>query len=264
MSPFKGQTAIVTGAGAGIGYEVCRQLAAAGANVVLNDISEPVAEQAVQQLAAETGTCVPWVGDVAQVETTHNLVNFAVQKFGQVNLVVSNAGLTSWGDFFDYKPEAFERVINVNLRGSFFLAQAAARQMRAQRTGGRIVFTSSVTGRQAVRYLAAYGMTKAGLEMLARNLVLELSPYGITINAVAPGSVLTPRNLADDTNYEENWGNLMPTGTIVMPEDIAHAVLFLLSPQARQITGQTIVVDGGWTVTSPTPPMEDVKNTNQE
>jgi glucose 1-dehydrogenase len=148
----------------------------------------------------------------------------------------------------------------LNLRGSFFLAQAAARQMRAQGTGGRIVLMSSVTGHQAVPYLSAYGMTKAGLEMLARALVLELSPHGITINCVAPGATLTPRNLQDDPNYAESWGRILPTRRVGTPEDIANAALFLLSPQSGQITGQTIVVDGGWTAISPTPSLDFVQN----
>ena len=147
-------------------------------------------------------------------------------------------------------------MVGVNLRGTYFLAQAAARQFRAQGTGGRIVLMSSVTGHQAVPYLSAYGMTKAALEMLARNLVLELSPHGITINCVAPGAVITPRNLDDDPDYESRWGALIPVGAAIKTEDIANAVLFLASPAAGKITGQALVVDGGWTSTSPIPSMD--------
>jgi 3-oxoacyl-[acyl-carrier protein] reductase len=188
------------------------------------------------------------------------LVGDAVQAFGRLDIAVANAGLTSWGDFFDYEPENFDRVVGVNLRGSYFLAQAAARQMRAQGSGGRILLMSSVTGHQAIRYLSCYAMTKAALEMLARNLVVELSPYGITINAVAPGATITPRNLADDPNYEAVWGALIPTQHAISVEDIAQAALFLLSPQASQITGQTLIVDGGWSAVSPTPPLDFVKH----
>ena len=179
----------------------------------------------------------------------------AVAEFGRLDICVCNAGLTSWGNFFDYGTEDFERVVNVNLRGSYFLAQAAARQFREQGNGGRIVLMSSVTGHQAVPYLSAYGMTKAALEMLARNLVLELSPHGITINCVAPGAVLTPRNLKDDPDYERRWADLIPVGKAIESEDIAEAVLFLASPAAEKITGQALVVDGGWTRTSPIPDM---------
>ncbi len=251
---FLNQTVIVTGAGEGIGYEVARQFCAEGASAILNDILPGRAEAAAESIAAETSApCLPAPGDVADIEVLRALVQQAVETFGQLNVCVCNAGLTSWGDFFDYQPADFERVVGVNLRGSYFLAQAAARQFRAQGSGGRIVLMSSVTGHRAVPYLSAYSMTKAALEMLARNLVLELSPHGITINCVAPGAVITPRNLNDDPDYEARWGSLIPVGRAIQTEDIANAVLFLAAPESAKITGQSIVVDGGWTSTSPIP-----------
>ncbi len=257
---FSGQAAIVTGAGVGIGYEIARQLTAQGAFVMLNDVDEALAQRAAYEIAEETGgQCRAIGGDVADVETVRAIVRKTVEGFGRLDIAVANAGLTSWGDFFEYTPEQFDQVVNVNLRGSYFLAQAAARQMRSQGTGGRILLMSSVTGHQAIRYLSCYSMTKAALEMLARNLVVELSPYGITINAVAPGATITPRNLADDPNYETVWGRLIPTQRPAFVEDIAHAALFLLSPQASQITGQTLIVDGGWTAISPTPSLDFVE-----
>ncbi|MCY3916882.1 MAG: SDR family NAD(P)-dependent oxidoreductase [Chloroflexi bacterium] len=254
---FLNQTVIVTGAGEGIGYEVARQFCAEGASAILNDILPERAKAAAESIAAETGApCLPASGDVADIEVVRALVRQAVETFGQLNVCVCNAGLTSWGDFFDYQPADFERVMGVNLRGSYFLAQAAARQFRAQGSGGRIVLMSSVTGHRAVPYLSAYGMTKAALEMLARNLVLELSPYAITINCVAPGAVITPRNLNDDPDYEARWGSLIPVGKAIQTADIANAALFLAAPESAKITGQAIVVDGGWTSTSPIPNMD--------
>lgn len=122
---------------------------------------------------------------------------------------------------------------------------------------------SSVTGHWVIRYLSAYGMTKATLELLARNLVVELSPYGITINAIAPGSTLTPRNLADDPDYAVTWGGLTPLGRVAEPGDVAEAALFLLSPAASYLTGQTIIVDGGWSAVSPAVPL-DLRNRSEE
>ena len=253
---FTNQTIIVTGAGEGIGYEVARQFCAEGASVILNDILPDRAAAAARAIASVTGApCLPAPGDVAEIEVVRALAQQAVEAFGQLNVCVCNAGLTSWGDFFNYEPADFERVVNVNLRGSYFLAQAAARQFRAQGNGGRIILMSSVTGHRAVPYLSAYGMTKAALEMLARNLVLELSPHGITINCVAPGAVITPRNLNDDPDYEARWGSLIPVGRAIQTEDIANAALFLAAPASAKITGQSIVVDGGWTSTSPIPDM---------
>ncbi len=256
---FEKQVAIVTGAGVGIGYAIAEQLALQGASVLLNDVDMAVAEEAAGQILAAGGICQPFAADVGNVDSVRAMVGAAVEQFGRLDMVVCNAGLTVWGDFFSYTPEMFDRVVSVNLRGTYFLAQAAARQMREQGPGGRIVFISSVTGHQAVPYLSAYSMSKAGLEMLARNLVIELSRYGITINCVAPGATSTPRNLADDPNYDTIWGQVIPTGKVIQPGDIAQAALYLLSAGARQVNGQTIIVDGGWNAISPSPSLDFVE-----
>ena len=256
---FEKQVALVTGAGVGIGYAIAEQLALQGASVLLNDVDAAVAGEAAGQIRAAGGICQPFAGDVADVETVRKMVVSAVEQFGRLDMAVCNAGLTMWGDFFAYTPEMFERVTSVNLRGSYFLAQAAARQMRDQGQGGRILFMSSVSGHQAIPYLSVYGMSKAALEMLARNLVIELSPYQITVNCIAPGATTTPRNLADDPNYDTVWGKTIPTGKVGKPDDIAQAALFLLSAGASQITGQTLIVDGGWSAVSASPSLDFVE-----
>jgi glucose 1-dehydrogenase len=250
---FEGQAAIVTGAGVGIGFEIARQLTREGALVTLNDVDADVAQQAARRLTAEGGRCRAAAGDVSNVRRVREMVAETVAAFGRLDIAVANAGLTTWGAFLDYEPAAFDRLVAVNLRGSYFLAQAAAGHMRSQKHEGRILFMSSVSGHQALANLSAYAMTKAGLEMLARSLVVELSPYGITVNAVAPGATITPRNLADDPGYEESWSKATPTGRPAVPEDVTAAALFLLSPAASHVTGQTLVVDGGWTAVSPDP-----------
>jgi 3-oxoacyl-[acyl-carrier protein] reductase len=142
--------------------------------------------------------------------------------------------------------------MNLNLGGSFFLAQSASIKMRMNNSGGRILFMSSVTGHQAHKNLAAYGMSKAALELLAKTLVVELSQYKITVNAIAPGATMTERT-ASDPEYQSTWSRITPTGRPANVDDIAQAALFLVSPAAGHITGQTLVVDGGWTSTSPSP-----------
>jgi glucose 1-dehydrogenase len=249
---FNAQVAIVTGAGQGIGLEIARQLSQRGAAVLLNDLDPDLAETAAQSIVREGGQCQACAGDVADVDFNQQLVATAVAHFGRVDVVVANAGITLFGDFFDYPFASFERVLNVNLRGSFFLTQAAARQMRQQGTGGRILLMSSVTGHQAHQYLSAYGMTKAALEMLAKSLVVELSPHQIGINAIAPGATLTERTV-EDAEYSKTWSRITPLGRPATVQDIAHAALFLVSTAARHITGQSLVVDGGWTSTSPSP-----------
>lgn len=256
---FEDQVAVITGAGEGIGFELAAQLSQQGASVVLNDVDADRAAAAAKQIRDGGGVCLALPGDAGNGEVVKELVNMAAEEFGQVNLAVANAGITIWNDFLNYREEDFYRVVSVNLGGSFFLAQAAAKQMVAQNTGGRILLTSSVAGRRALPYLSAYSMTKAGLEGLARNLVAELAPHGITVNVIAPGATVTPRNLEDDPAYENVWSNLTPTNQPSQPADIAQAALFLLSPEASQITGQTLVVDGGWTSVSPPPNLDFVE-----
>jgi glucose 1-dehydrogenase len=244
---FEGKVAIVTGAGIGIGFEIARRLCAAGAAVALNDLDTGRAQASARSIQMEGGSCVGAGGDVAEPEVIQSLVKQTIEAFGKIDIAVANAGLTLYGDFFDYKPQDFDRLMALNLRGTFFLAQAAARQMRDQKTGGRILLLSSVTGHRAIRSLSAYGMTKAAIEMLARSLVIELSPFGITINAIAPGATVTPRTLAEEPDFEAAWSRKTPLGKPASVEDIASAALFLLSPAAAHITGQSLVVDGGWT-----------------
>src|SRR5690554_4030504 len=210
---FKDKVAIVTGAGQGIGLEICRQLVAGGAKVVLNDLDVGLAGEAVQKIegAGAIGSCIAFHEDSSDMEVIAGMVGKAVSEFGRLDIVVANAGITLFGDFLSYSPESFFKVMRVNLGGSFFLAQAAAKQMKKQGHGGSILFMSSVTGHQAHKDLAAYGMSKAALEMLAKNLVIELSPFKINVNTVAPGATLTERTLKEE-NYSKTWENLTPMG----------------------------------------------------
>lgn len=249
---FESQVAIITGAGQGIGYEIARQLCRGGACVVLNDMDGQLAMQAAASIVAEGGKCMPLVGNAGNVAFIESLVTEAVRHFGRVTIAIANAGITTFNGFFEYQQEALHQIMSLNLGGSFFLAQAAARQMKIQQSGGSVLFMSSVTGHQAHKNLVAYGMTKAGLEMLAKGLVVELSEFNISVNTVAPGATLTERTL-QDAGYTNTWSQITPMGRPAHVGDIANAVLFLVSPASRHITGQSLVVDGGWTAVSPSP-----------
>ena len=248
---FANQVALITGAGQGIGFEIARQLAVNSATVILNDIDETKARQAAEKIN-KNGVCYPMAGDAADIRFIRQMTGEVVNRFGKLNIAVANAGITLYGDFFSYKPESLDEVMRVNLRGSFFLTQAAASQMKKQKEGGSILLMSSVTGHQAHKDLAAYGMTKAALEMLAKTLVIELSHHNISINAIAPGATTTERT-AEDAQYEKTWSRITPAGRPATVEDIANAALFMVSPASRHITGQTLIIDGGWTSVSPSP-----------
>lgn len=247
----KDKVAIVTGAGQGIGLQICKQLLALGAKVVLNDMDRELVEKITLELGPKKN-CAVVIGDSSDLDIIEEMVYTAVSIYGKLDIVVANAGITHFGDFLTYTPESFFKVMEVNLGGSFFLAQAAANQMKKQGNGGAILLMSSVTGHRAHKNLAAYAMSKAALEMLAKNLVIELSPYKININTVAPGATLTERTLKEE-NYTETWEGLTPMGRAATVNDIANAVIFLVSDSAKHITGQSLVVDGGWSAVSPSP-----------
>lgn len=243
---FENQVAIVTGAGIGIGFEIARQLANEGAKVILNDIDKELAKIASEKIQVNGGICEAFGGDISEIHIIKEIVKLAVSRFGKLDILMANAGITTFGDFLEYQPESMNNLLKINLFGTFFLTQEAAKQMILQSNGGSILLTSSVTGHQAHKYLAAYGMTKAAIEQLAKNLVIDLSPFQININTIVPGATLTERTLQDE-EYIETWSRITPLGRPATVQDIANAALFLVSPLSRQITGQSLIIDGGWT-----------------
>ncbi len=255
MNRFEGLGVLVTGAGVGIGFAICRAFAQEGAVVALNDIDEAVAQAAARRLNDELGRerIFPYAFDVADVEAVRHAVKECDRRFGRLDVVVANAGITNFGGFLEYGPEAFDRLTAVNLRGSYFTAQAAAQAMIARKLPGRIILMSSVTGIQAFLNLSAYGITKAGILMMAKTLARELGSYGITVNAIVPGITRTERTVADDPDLDAHWPPVLSTGRVGEPEDVAALALFLASAEAKQVTGQALVVDGGWVIHSPIP-----------
>jgi glucose 1-dehydrogenase len=255
MNTLTGKAVLVTGAGTGIGYALCQTFASAGATVALNDIDPTLCQRATQQINDALGVerVHPYVCDVADVDAVRTMIQRFVDTAGQLNIAIANAGITNYGSFLTDTPEAFDRLTSANLRGSYFTAQTAARIMIDAHIPGRIILMSSVTGIQAHLNLGGYGITKAGIRMMAKTIALEVAKYGITANAISPGATLTERTLHDDPEYERNWASVTPTGRVGYVEDIVAAALYLTSPEARHVTGQTLVVDGGWTLQSPLP-----------
>jgi glucose 1-dehydrogenase len=232
---------IVTGAGQGIGHQIAQQLISEGHLVVVNDIDSSLLSGPYSK-----------VGDVSSIAFIKELVSFAKSLPGELAGCVCNAGMTTFGSFWDYSPSSMKALLDLNIQGTFFLIQEVAKSIRSAGNSGSIVVTSSVTGHQAHPNLAAYGMTKAALNQLVQNLVIDLSPVQIRINAVSPGATMTERT-EKDANYNKEWSRITPLGKPADVQDIAEVVCFFLSDKAKHITGQTLIVDGGWTSVSPPP-----------
>ena len=260
MGRLEGKVAIVTGAGTGIGQALAVRFAREGARVAINYHQNAAgAEETLAQVqtAGSEGELIQ--ADVRTAAAARGVVERAAARFGRVDLLVNNAGITSWGPFLEYTEAAFDDVVDTNLKGSYFASQAAARQFIGQQSPGRIVLISSLVGVNAVQYLSAYSMTKAGLRMLARSLGLELGRFGITVNAIGVGPTLNERNLRDDPDYDAHWGEVVPVGRAATVDDACAAAVYLCSDEASYVNGTTLMVDGGWSAYGPTPRLEFVE-----
>jgi 3-oxoacyl-[acyl-carrier protein] reductase len=247
-----GKVAIVTGANHEIGAAMAEALADAGAAVLLAHHSEGErVALLVERIITSGGRAGSFRADLSTAAANRSLVERAVELFGRLDIFAANAGLTIFRPFLDMDEGSWNMVVDLNLKGSYFGAQAAARQMISQGQqdgfGGRIVFSTSVAGMQAGLELSAYGVTKAGLRFMARALGLELGQFGITVNAIGIGATLNERNLQNDPDYDAQWASAIPVGRVGLPSDAAHALLFLVSPAAAMVNGHTLVIDGGWT-----------------
>jgi glucose 1-dehydrogenase len=243
-----GKTAIVTGAGSGIGRGIAIRLAAEGANVVVDYIGEPSGAQATQRTIQQAGGVAEIVAaDITRTEDIQNLVNTAWTRFGSADILINNAGMEKKADLCDVTEQDYDKVLAVNLRGPFFLTQAFVRRLRDANKPGRIVNISSVHEDMAFPGFTSYCMSKGGMRMMMRNLAVELGPLNITINNIAPGAIATPINTAllnDKPKLDALLHNI-PLARLGSPEDVAALAAFLAADEAAYITGSTYVIDGG-------------------
>jgi NAD(P)-dependent dehydrogenase (short-subunit alcohol dehydrogenase family) len=236
------QTAIVTGAAKGIGRGIALEMAQEGADLVLADVDEEGMAETEKRITALGRACLSVLTNVQDIGQTHQLVSATLQQFGKIDILVNNAGINTPapGQFLHISADAYDRVLQTNLKGPFFLTQCVAEEMIKSKTRGSILFTSS-THAHITCLQPAYSASKAAIDMLVREIALDLAEYGIRVNAVAPGWI-DVREMTDRTN------SFIPLGYTGGPEDIAHAMVFLASKYASYITGQTLTVDGGFSL----------------
>jgi NAD(P)-dependent dehydrogenase (short-subunit alcohol dehydrogenase family) len=245
---FKNKTAIVTGAAKGIGHGIALALAKEGANVVLGDLDMEANENSAKEIESVTNSkCIAIKCDVSKKEDVDNIVKAALEKFGALDILVNNAGIFPYSSFFEMNEADWDKVINVNLKSVFLCSQAAAKVMKE---GSKIVSISSIASLVGFESLTHYCASKGGINGFTRALALELAHKKINVNAVAPGGISTPGADWESMSEDQLKQTLsqIPWGRIGSPEDIANAVVYLASPGADYVTGQVIVVDGGWTL----------------
>lgn len=254
-TPFslKDKTAVITGAGAGIGQAIAQLFARAGARVVAADVNGDGAESTAHAIRAAGGHAIAVVTDVSQEPPVAAMMDRALQEFGSLDVLVNNAAIFPKKPFLDVDAAFWDRLHAVNLRGTFLCLREAIRRMQAQGRGGSIVNISSVSSMQAVVFHnATYNASKAGVNSLTKTTALEFAADGIRVNAVLPGGVVTPGAKAASAGVELK-GPIMgpgriPLGKMGEAEDIAMAALFFASSASRLVTGQLLAVDGGFQV----------------
>jgi glucose 1-dehydrogenase len=245
---LQGKVALVTGAAQGIGRAIALRLAQEGAAVAIEDrVANDRARETLAQVQAIGARACLIEGDVAQVEAVQRVMAEAVAQMGRVDILVNNAGVERRAGFLDVTEADYDLVLDVNLKGVFFLTQAFARHVRDRGDGGRIVIISSVHEELPFPHFASSCASKGGVKMLMRDLSVELAPLGITINNIAPGAIKTPINahLMSDPALVKALMKNIPLQRLGSPEEVAGAVAFLCGDDARYMTGSTLFVDGG-------------------
>jgi len=241
---------LITGGGQGIGAGLAVRLAQEGADIIIDYYDHPENANAVAaQVVAFGRKAITIQADVSCYDGVNKLINEGVAGMGRIDILVNNAGVEKNASFWDVTEKDYDFVLNTNLKGPFFLAQAFVRHLQSRKSGGKIINISSVHEELPFPHFTSYCASKGGMKMVTRNLSIELAPLGITINNVAPGAIETPINtklLNDPVKLKALLDNI-PLDRLGKPADVAGAVAFLASSDADYITGTTLVVDGGLT-----------------
>jgi 2-deoxy-D-gluconate 3-dehydrogenase len=245
---LKGKSGIVTGAGSGIGKGIATGLVQAGAELVIAGRNLEKLEAAAEEMRQFGGPVIPAQADISKMEDIKGLVDRAVKEFEKIDFLFNNAGIIRRNPSEDFLEKDWDDVIDINLKGPFFLAQAVARVMISQERKGKIINTSSLIAVQGGKRVPAYAASKGGLAQVTKSMANDWAKYDILVNAIGPGWVsteLTEPLRQDKERFTEITGRI-PLGRWADPEDLAGAAVFLASDASNYITGQTIFVDGGW------------------
>ena len=246
---LNGQVALITASSKGIGKACALALARAGADIILGLKQVDTAKELVEQIQKMGREVLPVKMDVTKMNEIHESIQTGLQHYKHIDILVNNAGIGSPNPVEKVTEKDFDETLTVNLKGTFFTAQAVGKIMIKQRKG-RIINISSQAGFVALPTESVYCMTKAAISHLTKCLALEWAQYNITVNAVAPTFINTPgtKKWLNDSAFRASVCERIPLGRIGEPEDVAEPVVFLASPAASLITGATLLIDGGWTI----------------
>lgn len=250
LMDLKNKVAIITGARRGMGKSHALILAKAGAKVVVADISLEDCEKVVKEIEKAKGEAMAVKCDVTKKEEIEKMVENTVKKWGRVDILVNNAGIAEFCPFLEMTEEVWDRTLDINLKGYFLCAQAAAKVMVKQKSGVIVNIASVAMGQQGIGFpnIAHYCASKGGIVGMTEALAIELAPFNIRINAVSPGMIDTPMiaSIKQDKKTMEAMLTRVPLRRVGKPEEVSNLVLFLASDASSYMTGSTVVIDGGW------------------